>query len=83
MQYEVPMTVYMSRIANESKVPKCPPFKNLKVRLTKYLKCIDQGHVYISTPNMDFLCLTMWLVGLYTDNTDADTDNDDGQSTIV
>ena len=30
------------------------------------------------TPNMKFLCLTMWLGGLYTHNanTDSDTDND-------
>ena len=31
------------------------------------------GHVYIFIPNMKFLCLTMWLGGLYTDNDDADT----------
>ena len=24
--------------------------------------------MYMFTPNMKFLCLTMWLVGLYTDN---------------
>ena len=47
--------------------------------------------MYIFTPNMKFLCLTMWLGGLYTDNdtdadadTDSDTDpNNDGQSMIV
>ena len=38
------------------------------------------------TPNMNFLCLTMWHGGLYTDNnsdSDSDTDSDtDGQSMI-
>ena len=43
--------------------------------------CIYQEHVYIFAPNMKFLCLTMWL-GLYTDNSDTDRDND-GQSMIV
>ena len=38
--------------------------------------CIYCGHEYIFTVNMKFLCLTMWLGGLYTDNDDADTDND-------
>ena len=40
--------------------------------------------MYICTPNMKFLCLTMWLGGLYSDNdnTDANKDND-RQSTIV
>ena len=49
--------------------------------------CIYKGHVYIFTPNMKFLCLTMWLGGLYTENnTDSDTKNDpdnDRQSMIV
>ena len=36
--------------------------------------CIYQGHVYIFTLNMKFLCLAMWLGGLYIDNnTDSDT----------
>ena len=49
--------------------------------------------VHIYTKNMKFLCLTMWLGGLYTDNdtnanadtdTDSDTDpNNDGQRMIV
>ena len=53
--------------------------------------------MYIFTPNMSFLCLTMWLGGLYTDNdnetntdadantnTDSETDpNNDRQSRIV
>ena len=47
--------------------------------------------MYIFTPNMKFLSLTMWLRGLYTDNdtdadtnTNSDTDPDkDGQSMIV
>ena len=52
--------------------------------------CTYCGHVYISTPNMKFLCLTIWLGGLYTDNdsdantdNNSDTDTDDGQSMIV
>ena len=32
--------------------------------------------MYIFAPNMKFLCLTMWLEGLYTDDIDADTDPD-------
>ena len=47
--------------------------------------------MYIFTPNMKFLCLTMWLGGLYTDNdidadanTNANSDtNNDGKSMIV
>ena len=42
--------------------------------------------MYIFTPNMKFLCLTMWLGGLYTnnDNTNANADNDDdGQSIVI
>ena len=30
MQYEVSMTLYMDRIANQKKVPKWLPFKNYK-----------------------------------------------------
>ena len=37
-----------------------------------------QGHMYVFTPNMKFLCLTMWLGELYTDNAD-DADNDAGK----
>ena len=36
--------------------------------------------MYILTPNMKFLCLTLWLGGLYTHNSDT---NNDGQSMIV
>ena len=42
--------------------------------------------MYIFAPNIKFLCVTMCLGGLYTDNdSDANTDKDtdDGQSTIV
>ena len=40
--------------------------------------------MYIFTPNMKFLCLTMWLGGLYTDNDDdanTDANNDVGRLT--
>ena len=47
--------------------------------------CIYKGHVYIFTPNIKFLFLTMWLGGRYTDNySNADSDtNNDRQSMIV
>ena len=38
MQYEVYMTVYVGRIANQRKAQKWLPFKKLYVRITKYLK---------------------------------------------
>ena len=44
--------------------------------------CIYSGHVYIFTPNMKFLCLTMWQGGLYTDNNDTDNDNDDDKARL-
>ena len=34
--------------------------------------CINMGHVGIFVPNMKFLCLTLWLGGVYTDADDAD-----------
>ena len=48
--------------------------------------CIYLQHAYIFTPNMKFLCPTMWLGGLYTHDSNADTESDndnDGQSMIV
>ena len=48
--------------------------------------CIYLGHVFILTPNMKLLRLTMALGGLYTDNdtnTNSNTGTDnDGQSMI-
>ena len=40
MHYEVSMTGYMGRIANQRKVPKWLLFKKLQVRITKYLMYI-------------------------------------------
>ena len=47
--------------------------------------CIYWGHMCIFTPNMKFACLMMWLGGLYTDdsNADSDTDTDEGRSMSV
>ena len=57
------------------------------VRMTKYLMCIYLEHMCIFVQNMKFLCITMWLGGLYTnnanDNTDDNANDDDGQSMIV
>ena len=45
-----------------------------KVRIIKYLMCIDGGHMCICIPNMKFLCLTMCQGEVCTDDDDADTD---------
>ena len=60
MQYEVSMTVCMGETTNQRKVPKRLPFKNYKVKITKYLICICGEHMCICVPNMKFLCLTLW-----------------------
>ena len=40
--------------------------------------CIYKEHMGIFIPNMKFLCLTLWLRGVCTDNTsDDDANNDD------
>ena len=85
MQYEVSLTVCMDRTTNQRKVPKWLPFKNYKVRITKYFMCIYGGYMCICIPNMKFLCLTLCHGEVCTDN-DAnanDADANDRQSMIV
>ena len=69
MQYEISITVYMGRIANQRIVPK------LYTKSQNY-QTVDvqiQGHISIFIPNTKFLCLTLWLGELYADhNTNAD-----------
>ena len=61
------------------------PFKNYKVRITKYLMCIYGGHIYICIPNMKFLCLTLCQGEVCTDHANDDNANAnvDRQSMIV
>ena len=82
-QYEVSVTVYMGRIANQRKVPKWLPLKNLYVRITKYLTCIYYGRIGILILNMKFLCVTLWLEDVYTDDDDTNANDDNAQSMIV
>ena len=88
-KYKVSVTIYVDRRANQRKVPKLLPFKNYESESLSILCAYMGGHMSIGIPNMKFLCLTMWLGGLYTDNnsdsdSDTDSDNDnDGQSVIV
>ena len=72
MQHEVSMTTYMGRIANQRKVSKWLPFKNYMVKITKYLMCIYWGHTGIFVPKIKFLCLTLWLGRVCTDDANAD-----------
>ena len=48
--------------------------------------CIYHEDMGIFIPNMKFLCVTLWLEGMCTDDdedTNIDNNDDDGQSMIV
>ena len=77
IQYEVSITVCVGRIANQRKIPKWLPFKQLQVRITKYLMCIYEGHRCTCVPKKKSVCLTLWLGEVCTD---ANTNNDDAKT---
>ena len=59
--------------------------KECKEEIPKYVRyevsmtviCIYWGQMGIFIPNMNFLCLTLWLGGVCTDNNANDDANDD------
>ena len=69
MQYEVSLSVWA--------VPKWLSFKNYRSESQKNLMCIYEGHRCICVPNMKFVCLTLLLGEVCTDNANADANTDD------
>ena len=57
----------MGRIANQRKVSEWLLFENCKTESQKILYVWTRG---IFTPNIKFLCITLWLGALSTDNHD-------------
>ena len=72
------MIVYMGKIANQRKVPKWLPFKNFKSASLNIKCAYTLGQIGIFVPNMKFLCQTLWLGGVCTDDdaNDDDTNED-------
>ena len=73
MWYEVSMTAYIGRITNQRKALKWLPFENYKSELLN-IWCLHGDYVCICIPSVKFLCLTLWLGEVCTDdNANEDT----------
>ena len=66
-KYEVSMTIYMGRRANQREVSKNLPFKNYGSEELN-IQCAYLEHKCIFLSNMKFLSLILWLGGLCTDD---------------
>ena len=75
------MTVYMGRLANQRKVPNGSHLKTTSEN-HQVFDAHMWGHMCICIPNMQFLCLNLWLGKMCTDNANHTNNvNDDTQWT--